>query len=98
MSVSERASLDTTRAPFPSAYSAPSRPAFERPVTSTRAPLSRSIFAVARPIPLVPPIIAVLLAWYRSMCIFLVRLGRFADIELFGTFLDGMTVVKDILN
>ena len=75
MSVNERASLETTTAPFPSSFCAESRPAFERPVTTTRAPPSRSIFAVASPMPLVPPIITTFLSWYRSICILLARLG-----------------------
>ena len=75
MSVNERASLETTMASFPSSFCADSRPACERPVTRTRAPPSRSIFAVASPMPLVPPIITTFLPWYRSMCILLARLG-----------------------
>jgi hypothetical protein len=39
-----------------------SRPACERPVTRKRAPPSRSFFAVARPMPLVPPRIATFLS------------------------------------
>ena len=75
ISVNDRASLETTRASFPSSFCADSRPACERPVTRTRAPPSRSIFAVASPMPLVPPIITTFLPWYRSMCILLARLG-----------------------
>src|SRR5271168_4367165 len=75
MSVNERASLETTMAFFPISFCADSRPAAERPVTRTRARPSRSIFAVASPMPLVPPIITTFLPWYRSMCIFLVMLG-----------------------
>ena len=67
MSVNERASLETTMAPFPSSFCAESRPACERPVTRTRAPPSRSIFAVASPMPLVPPMITAFFASYRSM-------------------------------
>ena len=57
ISVNERASLETTRASFPSSFCAEFRPACDRPVTRTRAPPSRSIFAVASPMPLVPPMI-----------------------------------------
>ncbi len=39
MSVNERASLETTRAPFPSSFCAESRPTCDRPVTRTRAPI-----------------------------------------------------------
>ena len=43
-----------------------------QPVTRTRAPPSRSIFAVASPGILVPPIVTAFLSWYRSLCILLV--------------------------
>ena len=75
MSVNERASLATTMACLPISFSADSSPAFERPVTRTRAPPSMSSFAVASPMPLVPPIITTFLPWYRSMRILLNRLG-----------------------
>src|SRR5271165_4664003 len=75
MSVNERASLETTMAPVPSSFSADSRPACERPVTRTRAPPSRSILAVASPMPLVPPIITTRFASYRPMRILLATLG-----------------------
>ena len=52
-----------------------SRPACERPVTRTPHPRSRSIFAVASPVPLVPPMIIPFLPWHRSMCILLARSG-----------------------
>jgi hypothetical protein len=61
MSGNERTSLETTMASFPSPCCAESTPACERPVTSTRVPPSRSIFAVASPIPLVPPMITAFL-------------------------------------
>ena len=73
MSVNDRASLETTTPPFPSSFCADSRPAFERPVTRTRALPSRSIFAVASPMPLVPPMITTFLRSYRFMCILLVN-------------------------
>ena len=75
ISVNDRASLESTMAPFPSSICADSRPAFERPVTRTRVPPSRSILAVASPMPLVPPIITTFLSWYRSLCILLASLG-----------------------
>src|SRR5450432_1479123 len=84
-SVNDRASLEITRALFQSSFFADSRPSFERPVTRTRAPPSRSILAVASPIPLVPPMITTFLPWYRSMCILLEMLGLFVVYELFST-------------
>ena len=84
ISVNDRASLETTMASFPSSFCADSRPAFERLVTRTRAPPSSSVFAVASPMPLVPPIITTFLPWYLSIYILLPSLGCFADFELFG--------------
>jgi site-specific recombinase XerD len=57
ISVIERASLETTMPSFPSSFCADPRPVCERSVTRIRARPSRSIFAVASPMPLVPPII-----------------------------------------
>ena len=56
MSVNERASLETTRAPFPSSFYAESRPTCDRPVTRTRAPIHEHLRR-HEPYALVPPII-----------------------------------------
>jgi hypothetical protein len=48
--------------------------------------------------PLVPPMITTFLPSYRSMCIVLATLGRFAYFELFGTIIDAMTAVNAIVN
>ena len=61
MSVNDPASLATTSAVSPSSFFVNSRPACERPVTRTRAPPSTSIFAVASPMPLVPPMMTTFL-------------------------------------
>ena len=60
LSTTARRSKPQWRA-LPISFCADSRPSFERPVTSTRAPPSSSIFAVASPMPLVPPIITAFL-------------------------------------
>src|SRR5271168_4622736 len=98
MSVNERASLETATPPFPSSFCVESRPACDRPVTRTRAPPSTSIFAVASPMPLVPPMITTFLPSYRSMCILLATSGCFAEFELFSTIIDTMAAVKEFLN
>src|SRR5271170_1210311 len=43
MSVNERASLETTMAFFPISFCADSRPAAQRPVTKTRAPIEEHL-------------------------------------------------------
>src|ERR1700736_6551316 len=42
-SVNDRASLETTRASFPSSFCPDSRPACDRPVTRTRAPIEEHL-------------------------------------------------------
>jgi hypothetical protein len=55
---------------------------FHRPVTRTRARSSRSIFAVASPMPLVPPMITARFALHRSMLNLLATSGRLVNFEL----------------
>jgi hypothetical protein len=100
MSVNERASLETTRAPFPSSFCAESRPTCDRPVTRTRehentrtrAPSSMSTFAVTSPLPLVPPIITTLylgtVPWVFSSLVS----------NYFVLYSDAEAAVKDFLN
>ena len=92
MSVNERASLETTRAPFPSSFCAESRPTCDRPVTRTRAPPSMSIFAVTSPMPLVPPIIT---TFYLGTvpCVFSSLI-----LNYFVLYSDAEAAVKEFLN
>jgi hypothetical protein len=55
---------------FPSSSRAESSVFFVLPVTSTRAPWSSSSFAVAGPMPLVPPVITTRLPSYCPMVAF----------------------------
>jgi hypothetical protein len=76
MSVNERASLETTRAPFPSSFCAESRPICDRPVTRTRAPIHKHLRR-HEPYAARAADNHHLLPWYRSLCILL------AGFELF---------------